>query len=80
MITVRVADDHVANLCGIDTEFAQPFDDFGFEHMYNLVEQMRRVLPEVQFQQLQPDADVFDSFFLIDITTIVLPTASAPPP
>ena len=50
------------------------FDDFGFEHMYNLVEQMRRVLPELQFVQLRPDADVFDSFFLIDITTIVLPS------
>jgi len=50
------------------------FDDFGFEHADNLVMQMRRVFPELQFQRLQPDADVFDSFFLIDITTIVLPS------
>jgi hypothetical protein len=50
------------------------FDDFGFDHMYNLVEQMRRVLPELQFVRLQPDAEIFDSFFLIDINTIVLPS------
>jgi hypothetical protein len=50
------------------------FDDFqGPDHMYNLVEQMRRVLPELELLPLDGSEAIFDSFFEIDITTLRLP-------
>jgi hypothetical protein len=41
------------------------FDDFRGDHVQNLVYQMRRVLPEAQFQKLDATHPIFHSFFEI---------------
>jgi hypothetical protein len=41
------------------------FDDFRDNHMYNLMAQMRRVLPELSFQRLDVSHPIFHSFFEI---------------
>jgi hypothetical protein len=47
------------------------FDDFdGGRHMYNLLEQMQRVLPELQPIQLTGAEPIFHSFFDIDLATL----------
>jgi hypothetical protein len=46
------------------------FDDMDDRQMYRLSETMRRVLPELQFVQLEPDDAIFDSFFAIDPRTL----------
>jgi hypothetical protein len=46
------------------------FDDFGGMHMYNLVEQMRRVLPELQPIQLTGAEPIFKSFFEIELSAL----------
>ena len=46
------------------------FDDFGGDHWYNFVEQMRKVLPRVQFVQLDASHPIFDSFFRFDPATL----------
>ena len=48
------------------------FDDFAGRDMYNLVEQMKRVLPELDFMPLDGSESIFDSFFKIDPATINL--------
>jgi hypothetical protein len=52
------------------------FDDFDVRRgaMYNLVEQMSRVFPELQFIPADGSEAIFDSFFKIDPVTIVLPS------
>jgi hypothetical protein len=42
------------------------FDDFRENHMYNLVAQMRRVLPEASWQRLDASHPIFHSFFEIN--------------
>ncbi|MGH9221481.1 MAG: DUF4159 domain-containing protein [Vicinamibacterales bacterium] len=42
------------------------FDDFRDNHMYNLVAQMKRVLPELSFQRLDASHPIFHSFFEIN--------------
>jgi hypothetical protein len=42
------------------------FDDFRENHMYNLIAQMRRVLPEASFQRLDASHPIFHSFFEIN--------------
>jgi Domain of unknown function (DUF4159) len=42
------------------------FDDFGGYDMYNLAEQMRIVLPDLQFMRLHEGDAIFESFFSID--------------
>ena len=41
------------------------FDDFRAQDWYNLEEQMKRVLPEARFVQLEPTHPIFNSFFEI---------------
>jgi len=41
------------------------FDDFRGDDWYNLEEQMKRVLPELRFVQLERDHPIFNSFFEI---------------
>jgi Domain of unknown function (DUF4159) len=41
------------------------FDDFRENDWYNLEEQMRRVMPELRWVELNPEALVFNSFFEI---------------
>ena len=41
------------------------FDDFRRDDWYNLEEQMKRVLPELRFVQLERDHPIFNSFFEI---------------
>jgi Domain of unknown function (DUF4159) len=48
------------------------FDDFGGYDMYNLAEQMKFVLPELEFQRLDATDAVFDSFFQIDPDHLLL--------
>jgi hypothetical protein len=59
------------------------FDDFGNgrddRQMYNLMEQMSRVLPELRFLPLDGTEPVFDSFFKIDPGTINLIYNGRPP-
>jgi hypothetical protein len=50
------------------------FDDFTGYAMYNLAEQMARVLPELRFLPLDGSEAIFDSFFKIEPFTIVLPS------
>lgn len=52
------------------------FDDFNVQRgaMYNLVEQMSRVFPELQFMPVDGTEAIFDSFFKIDPVNIVLPS------
>ena len=42
------------------------FDDFRENHMYNLIAQMKRVLPELTWQRLDASHPVFHSFFEIN--------------
>ena len=42
------------------------FDDFRQNHMYNLVAQMKKVLPEASFQRLDVSHPIFHSFFEIN--------------
>lgn len=42
------------------------FDDFRENHMYNLLAQMRRVLPEASWQRLDASHPIFHSFFEIN--------------
>lgn len=46
------------------------FDDFDGGHMYNLLEQMQRVLPELQPIQLTGDEAIFHSFFDIELASL----------
>jgi hypothetical protein len=39
------------------------FDDFEHDHLYNLQNQMRRVLPEARWVKLEQSHRLFDSFF-----------------
>jgi hypothetical protein len=41
------------------------FDDFRDQHLYNLEEQMRRVMPELRFQALDQTHPIFNAFFEI---------------
>jgi hypothetical protein len=50
------------------------FDDFGGRDMYNLIEQMKRVVPELDFLPLDATDPVFDSFFQIDPEGLNLPS------
>jgi hypothetical protein len=50
------------------------FDDFTGYAMYNLAEQMARVLPDLQFLPLDGSEAIFDSFFKIEPMSIVLPS------
>ena len=47
------------------------FDDMRGDHMYNLVEQMRAVMPELQWMQLDGTEQVFESFFEIDFAKVL---------
>lgn len=51
-------------------------DDFRGDHIYNFVDQMRRVLPEAEIVELDPAHPVFDSFFHIEdpSTALIAPT------
>ena len=42
------------------------FDDFRENHMYNLIAQMKKVLPEASFQRLDASHPIFHSFFEIN--------------
>ena len=42
------------------------FDDFREDHLYNLIAQMKRVLPELSFQRLDASHPIFHSFFEIN--------------
>ncbi len=42
------------------------FDDFRENHLYNLIAQMKRVLPELSFQRLDASHPIFHSFFEIN--------------
>ncbi len=42
------------------------FDDFREDHMYNLIAQMKRVLPELAWQRLDASHPIFHSFFEIN--------------
>ncbi len=42
------------------------FDDFREDHMYNLIAQMKHVLPELSFQRLDATHPIFHSFFEIN--------------
>ena len=52
------------------------FDDFDVRRgaMYNLVEQMSRIFPELRFMPADGSEPIFDSFFKIDPFTIVMPS------
>ena len=54
-------------------------DDFRVFHWANLQEQMRRVLPEAQWQQVTIDNPVWDSFFRIDDEDLQRPGIYGPP-
>jgi hypothetical protein len=53
------------------------FDDFGnndgHDQLGHLAQQMRRVLPDHSFVPLEPESDVFDSFFLIEPAALRMP-------
>ncbi len=42
------------------------FDDFREDHIYNLIAQMKRVLPELSWQRLDATHPIFHSFFEIN--------------
>ena len=44
------------------------FDDFRGEHYFNFEEQVRRLIPNARLVQIDPEHQVFHSFFDIDIT------------
>jgi hypothetical protein len=46
------------------------FDDFGGRDMYNLVAQLRRVMPELQPIRLTGSEPIFRTFFEIDLSTL----------
>jgi hypothetical protein len=46
------------------------FDDFGSRDMYNLVEQLRRVLPELQPIRLTGAEPIFKSFFDVQLESL----------
>jgi hypothetical protein len=48
------------------------FDDFGGRDMQNLVEQLRRVLPELQPQRLTGEEPIFRSFFDIELNALTI--------
>jgi hypothetical protein len=50
-------------------------DDFRAQHFLNLQEQMRRVLPDAQWQPVTPDHAVWDAFFRVDEEDLRLPGA-----
>jgi hypothetical protein len=54
-------------------------DDFRVFHWANLQEQMRRVLPEAQWQPVTIDNPVWDSFFRIDEEDLQRPGIYGPP-
>lgn len=54
------------------------FDDFRGGDLYNLQEQMGRVLPGARWVQLDATAEIFDSFFRIEDLTSLVPYGRAP--
>jgi hypothetical protein len=52
------------------------FDDFTAQHWYNLEEQWRRAFPDLQWQAIPKDHQIFDAFY--DIRGHPLPGAYAP--
>ncbi|HKS07339.1 MAG TPA: DUF4159 domain-containing protein [Gemmatimonadaceae bacterium] len=49
------------------------FDDFANNDIYNLQEQMSRVIPKMQLIELKPDHPVFDSFYRVKSLEYVHP-------
>jgi hypothetical protein len=56
------------------------FDDFeGSGHWRNMVEQMRRALPELEFLPLTVEHPIFHSFFSIQTLNVPHPSVNVPP-
>jgi len=55
------------------------FDDFEFDQWNNYEQQMRRVLPEARFVQLDETHPVFDSFFRMDTINFPHPMIGVSP-
>lgn len=56
------------------------FDDFDGRAMYNLVDQMRRVLPELRPIRLTGEEPIFRSFFDIDLNALTINQNRRQPP
>jgi hypothetical protein len=54
------------------------FDDFEGQHIYNLAEQMNRVLPNVRFFKLERSHPIFDSFYRVKSIEMVHPGEGTP--